>query len=123
MEPEAVAFDANEFKGSFPEFSVSDSVLLTNCFVRAEGFLANSAASPVSDLVKRKTLLYLATAHIAALASRGSSVVGQVTTASQGSVSTAFSALQPGKADWWNQTQYGAEFWAATAIYRSFQYV
>lgn len=76
------------------------------------------------------TLLNLATAHIAAVLSpaangaAASTLVGRINAATTGSVNvSAEMNYPPGSASWWNQTKYGAMFWAATAQYRSFQYV
>ncbi|NTU49339.1 MAG: DUF4054 domain-containing protein [Desulfobulbaceae bacterium] len=119
-----VTFEASDFKEWFPGLSSATTPFLTACFARSEGLLCNTTASPVQDVVERKRLLYLATAHIATLENRGAQATGAITSAGKGSVNTAFAALaQPGRAAWWNQTQYGAEYWEATKPYRSMIYV
>jgi hypothetical protein len=97
--------------------------VLSGYFARSCNFLNNSDESIVQDMDARKSLLYLATAHIAALTARGSGMVGTITSAGKGSVSTAFTGPQPGSGEWFQQTAYGYEFWTATAVYRSFIYV
>lgn len=119
-----VVFDAAEFRAMYPSFATSVDLFLSNCFARATRLLNNTESSVVSDAVVRKSLLYLATAHIGTLESRGVSVVGQMTSASQGSVSSSFSdASSSGTKAYWAQTQYGMEFWEAVLPYRSFMYV
>lgn len=119
----SVVFSSSEFTGMYPEFVAVSGTALSGYFSRACNFMNNGDDSVVEDLDARKSLLSLATAHIAALTARGSGTVGSVNNASKGSVSTAFSAPQPGTGEWWQQTSYGFEFWTATAVYRSFIYV
>lgn len=118
----AVVFDSGEFQSLYPSFTSASDGFLTNCFNRATLFLNNTESSVVQDAEIRKTLLYLATAHIASLETRGATVVGQLTSATQGSVSSSFASAS-GTKEWWAQTQYGVEFWEATLPYRSFRYV
>lgn len=118
-----VVFDIADFQARFPAFEADTEPFLSGCFERAEGFVANVEGSAVSDLAERKSLLYLVTAHIGMLEKRGAMKVGQLNSASQGSVSASFSPVgNPGSGDWWKQTQYGAEFWQRTIKYRSFMY-
>ena len=53
-----------------------------------------------------------------------SPLVGRITSATEGSVSvsTQFD-VPPGSAQWFAQTLYGAEFWTATAAYRTMRYL
>lgn len=115
-----VTFDESEFIGMFPEFSSTSLAVISANFLRAENLLDNSESSIVQEVDRRKILLYLATAHISALSTRGSTVVGQMSSASEGSVSASFTPLEAGSGAWWSQTQYGAEFWNSTKRYRSF---
>lgn len=50
--------------------------------------------------------------------------VGRVNTASEGSVSAGFdyTPAEPGSGAWFNQSQYGAAFWQATANLRGMRY-
>jgi hypothetical protein len=53
-----------------------------------------------------------------------SSLVGRISSASEGSVSIATDYNIGGNsAQWYNQTPYGAEYWALTVRYRSSLYV
>ncbi|EDJ4876599.1 DUF4054 domain-containing protein, partial [Salmonella enterica] len=50
--------------------------------------------------------------------------VGRITSASQGSVSVSVDNSGSNDASWWYlQTPYGADYWQATAPYRSMEYV
>ncbi|WP_432784684.1 DUF4054 domain-containing protein [Oligella sp. MSHR50489EDL] len=96
-------------------------------FVEAGLLINNTATSCVKSLVEREILMYLLMAHFALLQSRidaGNSAVGRVSSATEGSVSVSFdngsTALS---AAWYQQTPYGAKYWAMTAKYRSFLYV
>ncbi|WP_233867119.1 DUF4054 domain-containing protein [Paraburkholderia adhaesiva] len=112
-------------------------------FGEAQLFCDNTPMSPVRNLAIRATLLNLLVAHLAMLnmpqgtasgatsggstsaASAGPSpLVGRITSATEGSVSVATQMdVPPGSAQWFNQTPYGAEFWAATAAYRTMRYI
>ncbi|WP_233874054.1 DUF4054 domain-containing protein [Paraburkholderia adhaesiva] len=120
-------------------------------FSEAQLFCDNTPMSPVRNLAIRATLLNLLVAHLAILnmpqgtasgATSGGSttgggggaaagpspgpspLVGRIISATEGSVSVATQMdVPPGSAQWFNQTPYGAEFWAATAAYRTMRYV
>lgn len=135
-----VSFDYNAWTGMFPEFTAVNTSQATGFFNRATKIFRNDGGGPVCDAAEQSDLLNLLTAHIAWLnafrdasgmpSSTGtippSPIVGRINSASQGSVSlgadmgdaTAGSPSQP----WYMQSRYGAEFWAATAGYRTAQY-
>lgn len=88
---------------------------------------AYAAGSPVTDIPTRQVLFGLLTAHIAALNAPlngqvSSTVVGRVSSASEGSVSVSFDYPTSAGSEWYNLTKYGAAFWAATARYRMARY-
>lgn len=120
-------YDSDVFLARYPEFtSVSESSLLAY-WEEAYDFFGG-ADSLVSDEGKRRRLLNMLTAHIAAvngaLAADGMPLpVGKVSQASKGSVSASFEFIQPGTHSWYTQTQYGAAFWQATLNLRRFRYV
>jgi len=95
-------------------------------FVLAGLYLNNTPCSVVRDVTVRTLLLYMITAHIAALNARqaaepnGNALVGRISDATQGSVSvsTDVGTTTPNQA-WFYQTQYGISFWQATVAYRS----
>ena len=123
-----VTFVPKEFKETYPEFEGVANAPLNNYFQAATFHCDNSDNSFVQDVNARKYLLYLLTAHIATL--RGAkdagntSAVGRVSKAKEGSVEADMEYLdnKPGNGPWYQQTQYGAEYWQATSKYRGFRY-
>ena len=124
-----VIFDPAAFKLRYPEFSSVDSALLQQYFTQATIYLDNTDFSRVSDLAVRAMLLNMLVAHIAFLYSGAngqspSGLVGRIDSASEGSVSVH--ADMPGvtaNSAWYMQTKYGADYWNATAPFRTFQYI
>ena len=89
----------------------------------------NTDASYVTDLGIRQRLLFLVTAHLAALYSGiggqpASPLVGRVAQATEGTVNVSVDAgpVTASQA-WWMQTKYGAAFWQASMRYRTMRYV
>lgn len=102
--------------------------LATAYFGEAGIYLDNTDCSLVQDVNVRLTLLNLLTAHIAALngatASGAAGLVGRVSSATEGSVTiNADLQTRPGTEQWYAQTPYGLQYWAATAAYRTAVYV
>jgi len=123
-----LAFDSTAFKARYPEFAAVSNTLLAACFAEAGLYLSNTDASPVQDVTRRAILLNMLTAHVAflggALSVDGQArPVGRIASASEGSVSASFEGPAPGTGAWFQQTQYGANFWQATSGLRSFRYV
>jgi hypothetical protein len=104
-----------------------DGILEPPVFTMAQRYVDNSDSSPIVDLVERQFLINLMVAHIAALNQRetqASGLVGAITGVTQGSVSISLAALpMTGSQAFYNQTSYGAQFWAATAKYRVARYI
>lgn len=125
-----VVLDVAQFQGQFPEFSNATSDQVNFAFSESTLFCSNTDSnSPVSDLGVRRVLLYLLTAHIL-LIRYGSNteppkgLVGRVEIAKEGSVQArADMGPASGSAAWFNQTKYGAEYWAATLRFRTARYV
>lgn len=99
-------------------------------FAEAELYLCNTECSPVQNVAQRTLYLYMLVAHIAYLnlpagcGGNGAGMVGRVSNATQGSVSIGTDmGNQPGSAQWFMQTQYGAAFWQATLWLRTARYV
>lgn len=95
-------------------------------FVLAGLYLNNTPCSVVTNIPARTILLYMLTAHIAALAARqavepnGNAIVGRISDATQGSVSVSADVGTTSQNQaWFYQTQYGMSFWQATLQYRS----
>lgn len=124
-----VVFDAARFKARYPEFSTVLDAILGEYFIEATIYLDNTDASPVSDVDRRTVLLNMLVAHIAQINSGAygqgsSSLVGQITSATEGSVSVSVANMAAtGTSAWFQQTKYGAAYWQATAPYRTFRYV
>lgn len=124
-----VAFDPTAFKAAFPEFStIADPILNLN-FGLAQLQLNNTCRSRIQDASKRETFLNLLVAHITQLRNgingqAATGAVGRVSYAMEGSVMATIDmgTTVLGQA-YYNQTQWGAMFWASTAIYRTFRYV
>jgi hypothetical protein len=126
-----VVFDPVAFAAAFPQFSSLTSTQLTTIILPiAEVYCRNDGGGPVSLAATQTALLNLMVAHVAALmfpplATPAGEVapVGRVASASQGSVSVSFDFPQTPNAAWFNQTQFGAAFWQATAAYRTMRYL
>ena len=122
-------FDLVLFKQIYPQFQTLSDELLTYFFEKAETTLLDNSETACIPLKERKFLFYLLVAHMAQLQDRinegNSSLVGSITSASEGSVSIGVNALQSTSATgaWLNQTPYGAEYWVLTARYRTGLYV
>lgn len=98
-------------------------------FAQATIYHRNDGTGPVCDPVVQLALLDMVVAHLAYMqyglpGQPPSPIVGRISSASQGSVSvsTEFPG-QPASAAWWDQTRYGANYWAATLPYRTMRYV
>lgn len=128
-----VTFDPAAFKLQFSAFSGFSNTLLETNFATAEVYLTNSAAAIVTDVATRTYLLNLLTAHLTQLfngtndgtsSTAPTGLVGRVEVAKEGSVHVrADMGTMPASGAWYNQTTYGAAYWAATAKYRTFRYV
>lgn len=125
-----VTFSYPEWLAQYPEFGGVTAGQAQSYFNRATLVCDNTPSSPITDLFQRTVLLNLATAHIAALfaAQNGQApraLVGQINSASEGSVSVGTVYTEPTSdlQAWWNQTNYGAFFWASTVRYRTAFYV
>jgi hypothetical protein len=122
-------FDPAAFKARYPQFVNVPDQTLTYCFQDAGLYLNNTDCSPVQDVIKRTSLLWMLTAHIAQLtgllSSDGQSqAVGRVSSATEGSVSVSLDmGATTGTEAWFLQTQWGAAFWQATSYLRSMRYI
>lgn len=110
-------FDSAEFKEVYPQFSNTADTVCRFAFTEAELYLNNTDASPVKNEEKRKLLLYMLTCHILTLKERGGDTVGQLSSASEGSVSVSYSVPSTAGAEWFSQTQCGLTFWQAIKPY------
>ena len=120
-----VTFDPTAFVARYPEFSAMSAPALAMYFDEATIYLDNTPTSAVADVSRRAVMLNMLTALIAALNGNGkpSGQVGRVSSASEGSVSAQLAYAAPsGTRAWYDQTQYGASFWAATRSLRTMRY-
>lgn len=128
--PGVVIFDSGEFLAAYPEFTGTSTGLLQANFNLASINIANCCGSPVVDPVVRQALLYLLTAHITFLFTpslannqQPPGIVGRISSATQGSVSLAAEFPTTIESAWFNQTKYGAQFWAMTAVVRTMHHI
>jgi hypothetical protein len=120
-----VRFVAADFKAAYPAFATVADLLLQGDFDVATLFLNNSCCSVVKDAAARERLLYLLTAHVAAILQGAngqppSGIVGRVDSAREGSVSVSasYAAEMSMSEAYFAQTPWGAMFWQATTPYR-----
>lgn len=130
-----VVFEPAVFIVYYPEFAGINTGLLTRNFNHATLQLDNSCGSLVQNAMKREILLGLLTAHLTFInqgADDGAGnvtpplgVVGRISQAAEGSVNVSAEYDAPPNASqaWLIQTKYGAEYWSATAKYRTMRYI
>jgi hypothetical protein len=124
-----VQFAPADFKAAYPEFTTIVDAVLTVNFGLATLQLNNSCGSAVCDAVLREQLLNLLVAHITTLRNGANGqpapgMVGRIGYAIEGSVAaTADMGPQVYGQAYYNQTQWGAMYWTATARFRQMQYV
>ena len=124
-----VDFDYSTWALRYPELaSWVSQPLAQSYFYEATLYCDNTPCSPIFDVNQRAMLLNMVTAHIAGLnaplnGQASSPLVGRISNATEGSVSVQTENLYPpGTVQWWQQTKYGAAFWAATAAFRTMRY-
>jgi hypothetical protein len=126
-EPGFLPFDYDMFVTQFPEFESVSSEVLSGLWDRASVIFRNDSSSPAQDLPLRGTLLNMLTAHLASMfAGPGGAggLVGRINSKSVNGVSVSSEGFGvQGTQGWYLTTRYGAEFWRATAAYRTFRYI
>jgi hypothetical protein len=125
-------FNPAVFLGRYPEFTAAYNAnpsIFSGMFAEAGLYLNNTDCSVVQDINLRGVLLQMVTAHIAFLsglltADGQPRPVGRVSAANEGAVGASFdfTPATPGSGPWFNCSQYGASFWAATTCYRGMRY-
>ena len=128
-----VTFDYVAWSARYPEIAAYVPQATAQAyFNEAQFYCDNTPQSLITDDSvggQRSMLLNMVTAHIATLnaplnGQPSSPLVGRISNASEGSVSVQTqNDYPPGTPQWWQQTKYGAAFWAATAGYRTMRYV
>lgn len=122
-------FDYAAWAALYPSLATTvNETLATALFGQAGLYLDNTDCSPVGDVGTRLALLNLLVAHLAVLGgydpNRPAGAVGRLGKATEGSVSVEYDmAPTSGLQAWYSQTPYGFQFWAATAAYRTAQYI
>jgi hypothetical protein len=118
----AVVFNYQAWAARFPTLAQSISQDIAQVYFDDAGslYFNNTGASPASDAGQRQRILFLIVAHLATLygtinGEEPSSMVGRISSASEGSVSV--SSEMPGVDDittaWWMQTPFGASAYQA----------
>lgn len=137
-----VVFNYADFIAVYPIFAPLSEPVMQNYFDMSDAFFENNTCnfSFCTGVPRMTRLAYMVTAHIAWLfcakdingnpSMTGDSqpgTVGQITNASQGSVSVGLAEVAKGGgnelAAWYAQTPYGFMFWQATAQFRTAQYL
>lgn len=110
----------------FPEFSNVSEDQFAMYWDMATQYCRNDGCGPVTKASTQTRLLNLMTAHWAFLlagnnrSDGASNLVGQITSAGEGSVNVSVqNDYPPGSAQWFQQTKYGSAFYQATAVYRT----
>jgi hypothetical protein len=128
-----VQFDYGRWSLRYPVFAATgltpvSAALAQEYFYDATMYCDNSCTSLICDASiggERERLLFMLTAHIAAINGAGSPggapTPGRIINKGVGPVSVGYGGLDglPGTAAWFAQTAYGLEFWQATLRYRS----
>lgn len=124
-----VTFDYGAWIARYPEFAGVDQGTAQLYFNEATLYCRNDGGGPVDDATTQATLLNMLTSHVAKLnapkptGEDASPLVGRIAGASQGSVNVSVeNQYPPGSPQWYQQTKYGAAFWAASAVHRTLRY-
>lgn len=127
-----VTFSYSDWSARYPELASSVAAPQAQLYFNEAGlYCDNTPTSIISDASpggERELLLNMMTAHIAALnaplnGQASSPIVGRISGATEGSVNVQTqNDYPPGTVQWFQQTKYGAAFWAATVKYRSMLY-
>ena len=125
----AVTFSYSSWIARYPEFSGVGATAAGLYFQEGTLYCKNSL-NPVPTVAALTMLLYMVTAHIAALNSPTTAAganpgtpTGRIGQASEGSVSVTYNLeAEPGSKQFFLQTKYGFAFWQASLPYRLFRY-
>lgn len=121
--------DIDAWRAVFPEFSNVSNAAVKAGWAEAGLYHNNGQCGVVCDVDQQTQLMSLVTAHIVQLRAKAlgapietgvPQLVGGIITATEGTVSVGTqNQYPPGCVQWWQQTQYGAAYWTATAPYRT----
>jgi len=125
-----VTFVYTDWIAQYPQLASISSGAAQGFFNQACLFCDNTPLSIICNLTERTTLLYMVTAHLAQLfgivnGQVPSGLAGRISNAGEGSVSIGldYAAATTNLQAFFNQTSYGAAYWAATTKYRTMMYV
>lgn len=122
------------FLAAYPNFTGVPGATMQAQFNIATIYLRNDGTSPIRTDALQTTLMFMLTAHLLQLnfgvngdgAKTGGTgapgLVGRISSAGEGSVNVSADYPENPNAAWFNQTQYGASFYQATANYRRAYY-
>lgn len=129
-QPGVVTFNYSEWLVQYPEFASVTQPQAQSYFNRGNLYCDNTPCSPITNLFQRTILLNMVTAHIAQIfamknGQAPNNLVGRINSATQGSVNVQAVYTEPTSdlEAWFDQTIYGAAFWAATTWIRTGFYV
>ena len=119
-----VELDTGLFRELYPKYEKASDQLIETWWEAVCQLIGNTESSRIPysppSVNTRKVILYAALCHVAELMTRDNGVVGRVSSASEGSVSTAFDFPVLSKSGaWWAQTQCGLMVWQMLLPYRS----
>ena len=124
-----VSFNYPQWIVRYPEFNYLSLLIVQEYFNEATLYHRNDGGGPVNDANQQSLLLNMLTAHIAKLnaplrtGQPAPDTVGRVSNASEGSVSVALEFSSTAEAaQWYNQTKYGAAYWAAIRAFRTMRW-
>ncbi|MBE7620978.1 DUF4054 domain-containing protein [Komagataeibacter sp. FXV2] len=122
-----VAFDYATWAQRFVGLVAQVNATQAAAYFAQATLVLSPRARTAQDMARRAVLLNLLVAHIAQLevqVAQGNSLVGRVSDATQGSITvrTQMEGQAPSAA-WFNQTPYGAQFWAMSRRLRLARYV
>lgn len=127
-----VSFNYGGWLAAFPEFqAIGITQEQADFYVNLSAqYLRNDGQGPVGTVLEQTNLLYLIVAHIAWLFQNNpvtqqpaTTLVGRIAAAGEGSVNVSAEMPADPNAAWFNQTKYGAAFWAGSKQYRTARYI
>ncbi len=126
-----VVFNYITWSQMYPELATSVNSTMGQLYFNQATLYCDNSTTTVIENNRGQLAMFLnmLTAHIAQMNASingqpSASLVGRVSNATEGSVSVGIeNNYAPGSAQWYQQTKYGAAFWAATVKYRSMRYV
>lgn len=122
-----VAFDYAAWAQRFVVLAAQVNASQAAAYFAEATLILSPRARTAQDAARRGVLLNLLVAHIAQLdqqVMQGNGLVGRISDATQGSITVrAQMEGQAPSAAWFNQTPYGAQFWAMSRRMRLARYV